>query len=47
MTSTTEQEKGLMETFWKLYCQDYRVIKIYEEWKEDKLLDNFRRMNPL
>ena len=42
-----DEELSLSDKFWQLYCQDFRVIKIYDELREDKLLENFRRMNPL
>jgi len=43
----TEEELTLSDKFWQLFSQDFRVIKVYDELKEDKLLENFRRMNPL
>lgn len=45
--TTEEEELTLSDKFWQLYCQDFRVIKVYDDLKEDKLLENFRRMNPL
>ena len=45
--NNSSEDNTLSDKFWQLFCQDFRVIKVYDDVKEDKLLENFRRMNPL
>ena len=52
-TSTLESEvtalpdeKLLIDTFWKAYQEDFRAFKLYGRAKEEKMVENFKRLNP-
>ena len=52
-TSTLESEvtalpdeKLLIDTFWKAYQEDFRAFKLYGRAREEKMVENFKRLNP-
>jgi Leucine-rich repeat (LRR) protein len=40
------EDKKLIDTFWKAYQEDFRAFKLYSRAKEDKMVENFKRLNP-
>ena len=40
------EERHLIDIFWKAYQEDFRAFKLYSRAKEDKMVENFKRLNP-
>ena len=40
------EDKKLIDTFWKAYQEDFRAYKLYNSTAQDKLVENFKRLNP-
>ena len=40
------EDRLLIDTFWKAYKEDFRAFKLYNTAKQDKIVENFKRLNP-
>ncbi len=40
------EDKKLIDTFWKAYQEDFRAYKLYSSTAQDKMVENFKRLNP-
>jgi hypothetical protein len=40
------EDKMLIDTFWKAYKEDFRAFKLYNSHVQDKIVENFKRLNP-
>lgn len=40
------EDQLLIDTFWKAYKEDFRAFKLYNTSAQDKIVENFKRLNP-
>jgi hypothetical protein len=40
------EDKLLIDTFWKAYREDFRAFKLYNSKKQDRIVENFKKLNP-
>lgn len=40
------KEKSISTHFWKTYQQDFRAFKLFNTRRKNKMVENFKRLNP-